>query len=288
MQEIPDISFKETQQVPGFEMIDLQELLSRNLASLDHNPYQAHKLTFFGILILTEAKVNHWVDFGTHCLKKGESLLLSKGRVHAFDAQNPYRGKLLIFTEEFLLANLAPSPQAKINRLYNYFLNPSLFLFPEGNNALIQALQAELTPPNGPNLANIVAALLSIYLLKLEAQSQKTSPHYAFDRNYEIFASFKWSVENRYRLSRNASDHARELGVSYKHLNTICKGFTNKTAKAFIDDYILLEIKRYLSGTTLSIKEICYQCGFDEPTNFLKYFKKASGMTPVSFREQLQ
>ena len=48
----------------------------------------------------------------------------------------------------------------------------------------------------------------------------------------------------------------------------------------------MLEAKRILAHTTESVKEIGYDLGFDEPTNFIKYFKKHSKFTPTEFREQ--
>lgn len=53
-----------------------------------------------------------------------------------------------------------------------------------------------------------------------------------------------------------------------------------------IDDRVMLEAKRLLAHTQDTIKEIGYTLGYDEPTNFIKYFKKHNGQTPVEFREQ--
>lgn len=78
------------------------------------------------------------------------------------------------------------------------------------------------------------------------------------------------------------------LQISYKHLNNIVKKCTNKTAKEFIDDFVILEIKRFLCSTSLSVKEIAFKCGFDEQTNFLKYFKKLANDTPSNFRQNLR
>ncbi len=42
-----------------------------------------------------------------------------------------------------------------------------------------------------------------------------------------------------------------------------------------------------LVSTSLSVKEIAFALGFGEPTNFLKYFKKHTSLTPVEFRTTL-
>ena len=60
------------------------------------------------------------------------------------------------------------------------------------------------------------------------------------------------------------------LGVSYHHLNKIVKAVTGRTAKAFIDNFIILECKRQLAVSDIPVKELTYLMGFDEPTNFVK------------------
>jgi AraC-like DNA-binding protein len=103
----------------------------------------------------------------------------------------------------------------------------------------------------------------------------------------DLFSRFKNMVTEYHTQSRNAQDYASRLGVSYKHLSTICKYATGDTPKSFIDDYLILEIKRQLSISDLSIKELTYHFNFDEPTNFLKFFKKHTGLTPSRFRNSL-
>ena len=74
------------------------------------------------------------------------------------------------------------------------------------------------------------------------------------------------------------------LSVSTKHLNGIVKEFTLNTAKHFIDNFVILEAKRAIVSSNYSLKEIGYIVGFDEVTNFTKFFKKHTGITPKQFK----
>ena len=66
--------------------------------------------------------------------------------------------------------------------------------------------------------------------------------------------------------------------------NISLQGLVNKSEKAFVDEISTKQIKRLLINTKLSIKEIAYQSGFEETTNFYKYFKRQTQVTPEQFR----
>ena len=74
------------------------------------------------------------------------------------------------------------------------------------------------------------------------------------------------------------------MNMSSKKLNRITQELMNKPVKTYINDSLILEIKRLLMNTSLSIKEISYKTGFEDPTNFVKYFKKYAELTPIDFR----
>ncbi len=86
--------------------------------------------------------------------------------------------------------------------------------------------------------------------------------------------------------SRQVKFYADALQISTKKLNRITYEIMQQPAKSYIDQYLILEIKRFLMNTALSIKEISYRVGFEAPTNFVKFFKKFEKMTPAAFRKQ--
>ncbi|MGB2684580.1 MAG: helix-turn-helix domain-containing protein, partial [Olleya sp.] len=69
------------------------------------------------------------------------------------------------------------------------------------------------------------------------------------------------------------------------HLNTICKATIAITAKQFIDQFVVLEAKRLLINSEIKSTELAYSLGFEESTNFVKYFKKHTGFTPNKFKK---
>jgi len=288
MQKIPEIHFKKDKviQSNGFELISLDDLMTDLPLTKSHNPYQPHRLNFFAILIITGGSVNHIVDFEIHNLQAGDVMVISKGQIHAFDESSIYKGYLLLFTDAFMQKYIAQSTLAQINHLYNYFLGQGKMNNPDRNHILIDMLSTELKT-NSSSLSNIVGAMLSIYLLKLNNENTNPTRISVDNRFLNYFNQFKILVEKNFTKTRDAKAYAADLSISYKHLNDVSKEIVNSTAKSFIDNYVILEAKRMLVSTSLSVKEIAFELGFDEPTNFLKYFKKHTSITPVDFRKTL-
>lgn len=246
--------------------------------------YKYHQIDFFAILIISSGEVDHLVDFKSAHLEKGDCLIITKGQVHAFDKSSEYSGHLLIFSEEFLQKHITQSAIGKIPFLYKPTDSQLIFNNPEKNQLLTMLLKEGLSD-NPKVRSNQVGAALSYYLLNFVEESTEVE---AYNKSQEYLFHFQKLLEKQYQLTRNAKDYADELNISYKHLNDICKSMINKTAKVLIDDYIILEAKRQLSLSIFTVKEVSFKLGFDEPTNFRKYFSKHTGYTPNQFIKKMK
>ena len=70
-----------------------------------------------------------------------------------------------------------------------------------------------------------------------------------------------------------------------KALSRMCIAAVGVPAKVVINQRLILEAKRLLAHTTLPVQSIGSALGFDEATNFVKFFRKATGTTPLTFRQ---
>jgi AraC-type DNA-binding domain-containing proteins len=60
---------------------------------------------------------------------------------------------------------------------------------------------------------------------------------------------------------------------------------TGKNLSDYIIDIRLGHAARLLVDSTDTISEICYECGFNNISNFNRIFKKKKSMTPKEFRQ---
>ncbi|MBU2020080.1 MAG: helix-turn-helix domain-containing protein [Bacteroidetes bacterium] len=286
MNTIPNISFKQTDNSRDFEVLKLSTLFDRIPIIKDHNPNKPHRVTFFALLMVTSGTGSHMLDLKEYDLEVNTVLKIAKGQIHAFQKKPTYDGYLIIFTENFVLNYFSNATQNLLSHFYNYHITNPISNNVAFNETFLSELNSELQHENHYANKNIAAALLELYLLRLERNSQVGEIQQANQKQYSLFNQFKSLVEAKYTITRNVKDYAEMMLISTKLLNQVVKAFTLNTVKTFIDDYIILEAKRSISISGLSLKEIAFSLGFDEATNFTKFFKKKVGISPKEFRDQ--
>lgn len=285
--EIPHIKFKSGySKIEGIEIITLEDLISRK-EDLDHFPEKAHQLNFHMLVFFTNGETEHLVDFIWHKASKNTLFYLSKGQVNAFKFNEGLGGYIILFTEDYFKAQLNKLPKNAIIRLFASQLFSPKIQIPESSNTsdYIHLLFDEFYRDKDEfNKKNIIDSLYTIIFSKLEQLKQYQTFHLNDTDKLEAFLKFKSLLECHFRESRNADFYARKMNVTYKHLNIICKEVADVTAKKFIDEFIILEAKRRLINSTVKSTELAFSLGFEEPTNFVKYFKKHTGLTPNKFK----
>ena len=94
-------------------------------------------------------------------------------------------------------------------------------------------------------------------------------------------------VEKGYKENRKVEDYAAMIGITSKHLALVIKKTTGKYPSDWLENYVLLESKRLLRSTDMSIQHISYDLNFSTPSHFGKFFKSQTGITPKKFRDSI-
>lgn len=242
------------------------------------------------ILIITSGLGKHSIDFKDFQFTNGSVIFIAKEQVHKFEIKPGNSGYLILFTDKFLKDNKIGSDTLSQTWLYNFHIGlPKIQVNAEIREHffdIIKKIYQEYKAGNIFAKTEVIKTLLYLLLIKSERIKREFINKDALKWSNIIF-DFIELTETKFNLSRNADHYAELLSISYKHLNNICKQSLNKTAKSFIDDYIVLVAKRYLVCSEMTVKQISDITGFDEPTNFVKYFKKHTGISPIKFRKSL-
>ncbi|WP_293811042.1 helix-turn-helix domain-containing protein [uncultured Bosea sp.] len=106
----------------------------------------------------------------------------------------------------------------------------------------------------------------------------------AKDPRAGLVRRFVERVEARFQHHDSLDDHARELGVSVPHLSRSCRELLGRSAARVIQDRLMIEARRDLVYTAMSISQISFRLGFSDPAYFSRFFTKRAGVSPSDYR----
>lgn len=268
------------------EIVDLANLYARSKAIIT----ATHRAGFYHIIWFQQGSPTHWVDFKPKKIKPNTLLFLNKDVVQRFDNKVKYEGKAILFTDGFFCKSETDTKFLRNSILFNDLFTVSEIQVQKQSKIfeeLLQQMTEELQNIKDNLQADILQNLLHNFLLQAEREKRKqnfTEIKKGAYLDYVIL--FKDLLEINYKSKKQVSFYTKEILITEKRLNKATTKVLGKTPKELIDDRIMLEAKRILAHTSESVKEIGYDLGFVEPTNFIKYFKKHSKLTPTEFREK--
>ena len=104
------------------------------------------------------------------------------------------------------------------------------------------------------------------------------------DTYITVVERFNELIKKNYIKQRSVQFYSDAMFMHPNHLNFMVKKFTGLTAKETISDYILTEAKLLLHSTSLTIKEMSYKLGFEDPNYFTSFFQKRMSLSPTEYR----
>ncbi|OQP56890.1 hypothetical protein A3860_09925 [Niastella vici] len=105
-------------------------------------------------------------------------------------------------------------------------------------------------------------------------------------RREEITHAFRKLVGQHFTSHKEVAFYATHLNITPKYLSEVLQITLGKSAKTFIDEFVMMEAKSLLKQTTMSIQEICHWLGFEDASHFTKAFKKLTTTTPTEYRNR--
>lgn len=254
-----------------------------------HALFEPHRTSFYMLYLFTSGSGNHMVDFNQFEAKKGYILFISLGQVHAFNPEETYDGRALIFTESFFCRSQREQDYFKNSTLFNNIEQP---YFDTGEDyiqlhTLFVSIYDELKKETDKFQGEILHNLLSRIFLISERRLGHQQEFFKKDlRLLQLVTKFKILVEQYFKIHKQVQFYAVQLAVSIRSLQIATAQILGKTPKEWITEQIILEAKRVLVYDKMSVKEVSVMLGFDETTNFIKFFKRNTKFTPSEFRAQ--
>ncbi|HHP7242040.1 MAG TPA: helix-turn-helix domain-containing protein [Cyclobacteriaceae bacterium] len=189
--------------------------------------------------------------------------------VQTNDEELSCNGIIFYGSQEVPLITLSEAEQNKFELLYQVFLDE----FRTRDN--VQGPMMEL--------------LLKRLIIKVTRLARNQfMPKKLDDKQIDIIRKFNMLVDLHYKSKKQVSDYAAMLFKSPKTLSNLFARYNHTSPLVSIHQRIVLEAKRLLRYTNLSVKEIAYELGYEDVATLHKQFKKVTGKTPQQFKNHLQ
>lgn len=130
---------------------------------------------------------------------------------------------------------------------------------------------------------SILRSYLNSLLLKINQIKQQIYPS-DFDYNNEIIVKFSQLLENNFIEFQEIDFYAKKLKISQVNLNKLCNLYFENSVKKLIQNRLMIEARKFLSHTNLTISEISIKLNFSDNSYFNKVFIKNHKITPGQFR----
>lgn len=271
------------------EVMAVSEL--RRRGSIEHFK-RLQRQHFHLLLACTSGQCQPMVDFVSLTCRKRSWLILKPGQLHRFDFSKAWDGWVIVFRPELLLPQrreTLPMVNAIASQIST--LDDHLVLPARANTVCLQLVRQMLSDARLPVGTAERNALLQqqiyLLLLRLAISAPSTSSNSCVAAiALERAQRFKQILEANYKQQHQVKYYAKLLACTEKTLTRAALALTGLSAKALLIQRITLEAKRLLAHTSVSVKEIAYELGFDESGNFVKFFKKEVGTSPLNFRRE--
>ncbi len=269
----------------GIYVADLEASLKQH-----QNRRLPHSHPFFQVSLMN-GKGSYMHDFVDYRIAGSVIAFTSPGQVHAVRPGFEFHGIFVSFTQEFFDSTMAP-PSKLLD--YPFFfrsdVTPLLQLGPEDfarYYALFRELQSEFEA-GLTGVHDVLRGLLQVIFGKLARHYPEVHRSDTSSRPAQLVREFRLAVETRFREFTSLADYAALLKVTVNHLNDTVREQTGQSAGEILRLRRLLDAKRLLLHSEMSVSEIGYHLGFEDPSYFSRFFRRYEKQSPAEFRTAIR
>lgn len=241
------------------------------------------------MIFLTQGSGVHHIDGVAYPIHPPIFFLIRREQVHSWEMESEPKGYVIILKRDFLSQFLDSNIRTQLFELSNQNMRISFSKKEQNRAECILDMAIEEYNHHSLNKRMMGGLFQCFFEIILTSQSGQTEskPIRQYDSGgadgiYRKFLELLHNQDNS--LRNNVSYYAKILHISPQLLNQHCQKEAGESASKIIADAIILEAKRLLLYTELSVREIGNLLNFNDDSHFVKYFKKYTNQTPVSYR----
>ncbi len=246
---------------------------------------------FVQLLYLTRGSVQVQIDDTTAQADAPCLLLIPAGHVHGFRFSLDIDGPVVTATQKTLESLAAATMPELLTTLRKPLVMPvpqepqqtdrlmPLFL------ALEQESRHHAPGQLAAGMSLLLTLMIHVYRIHGGGAGDPAQPHLRTpSRRAKQIEKFRTIVDRDFRKQHSVQAYAREIGVTAGQLSRLCRESMGMSALDVINARILHEAQRLLVYTSLPVKQVAAELGFDDDAYFSRFFRKHGGVTPKTFR----
>jgi AraC family transcriptional regulator, transcriptional activator of pobA len=242
-----------------------------------------HKLTYYCFAFLDQGSETYKVDMQDITISGGQMIFGLPNQIFCNPSQSNHNPNYKAAFDENLLALLPNSFPFLLNPL-----NTNIITFGPGAKKRIKSVFALLyqllNNTDKPKDTGIVLAYMNTLLTEFnsayfEQSYQDNLPNPKLSK----YIAFKLAVETHLTEQHDVHTIAEKLAMTTSSLYGVVKEFSGVSPKEWMTNRLMLEAQRKLQYSTLSVKELAFELGFNDPDYFSRLFKKSTGKSVSAF-----
>jgi AraC family transcriptional activator of pobA len=279
--------YGETQHWPTPDLLHCESIPERSrLHDWRIRPHRHADLVH--ILLIDQGGVSLELEGTRHELQSVAAIVVPAMAIHGFHFSPDVQGHIITLAKplaEHLHTLLGESSTLKKAD----FFRLSLAHEQTRITTLVTQIDREYRQP-APGRSLLLEALIQALVVELSRLGHAVgSPKRRYtprqnDKGQQHVEQFQTLIETHYREQPSIEWLAGQVGVSSAHLNLLCRQLAGRSALQLLHERLLLEAKRQLTYTNMTIGQVSDSLGFSEPAYFTRFFKRNTALSPRDFR----
>ena len=265
------------------DMVHCETIAERSvLHNWQIRPHQHHGL--FQILYLKAGKARMRIDDDEFAMHAGHVALVPQMCIHGFRFAPNAQGHVLTMAYPLVERRGGDAGAALLA-----LRRPYLHRLPAGEegaslHAHFSAIDREYRSV-AIHRELVLESLLAVLLAWLARQiAPPATQALHATRGTRHFSGFCKLIETAYVRQHPVAWYASQLGITAAHLNALCRQTAGQSALELVHERMVLEARRNLVYTSMSVSQVSYALGFADPAYFARFFKRHTGLSPRAFR----
>jgi AraC-like DNA-binding protein len=234
---------------------------------------------YFEIIYLSEGSGTHSIDYNKYRIQPPVIFFMRKEQVHHWELLTMPKGHVLILKKTFIDKSLDNELKILLTKVSGL---SSLQVKDTGTIELLFQLLTTENNMASENSFAVVEGLLKALLAKVLEVAKPLVNQSKIKT--DLFQSFRELLGQNTEVKNNVAHYAALLHTTPQNLNAACRKAVDQTATGILAEHIIAEAKRLLLYTGNTVSEIAFAIEFNDPSHFVKYFKRYTGHTPQAFR----